>query len=407
MGNSTPVPARSVCQTLVVDVEGQLRDPLDRILTESGADVRHADSYEDGLHLAGQGSIDVAVVAAPPEAAGASREIFCDLVRCLELQGGAVLVLGENANVLPEGAGPLVDLASPTTSTAEIRGRLAVMRRYHRVVSGMERELDNMQRLFRQLSGRFTEVDQEMRLAARLQDAFLPKGIKKVGPVTFATLTGRRRFVSGDIYDIYRVDERHVGFYVADAVGHGMAASLLTMFIKNAVVAKRILEEEYQVLDPSETLRLLNERLCAQQLPNSQFVTAAFGLLHTPTLELRIARAGHPYPLLVAGDGSMTEIRTSGGLLGCSRKRSSSARVSAQAGGKADPLQRRPRGGLHETPSESDRMVVYREVLRELACLPAEELLTAFAERLDTQAGSLNPQDDVTLVVVEIADGAR
>jgi sigma-B regulation protein RsbU (phosphoserine phosphatase) len=403
MAQPVQLPARPQRRTLVVDVGGRFREPLARMLAEAGAEVRHAATYEDALALAGKGSIDVAVVPAPPGGRDESHEIYCDLVRSLELQGGAVLVIGENADALPEGAGPLVDLAAPTASVEEIRGRLAVMLRYHKVVSAMERELDNMQRLFRQLSGRFTEVDTEMRLAARLQDAFLPKGIKKVGPVTFATLYRPATFVSGDIYDIYRVDERHVGFYVADAVGHGMAASLLTMFIKNAVVAKRILEDEYQVLDPSETLRLLNERLCAQQLPNSQFVTAAFGLLHMPTLELRVARAGHPYPMLVGCDGAITEVRTSGGLLGLFEGEEFVGQsVRLRPGEKLILYSDGLEVAFTETPEQFDRTVVYREVLRELAGLPAEELLAAFSERLDNQPGSLNPQDDVTLVVVEI-----
>jgi serine phosphatase RsbU (regulator of sigma subunit) len=368
-----------------------------------GLTVQRIESYAAAAQIAADG-IDVALLSSPVDNDPETLTAFCDLVRTIEVQGGAALVLGDESASLPGMSGPLIEFAPATTSSEEIHGRLEVMLRYHRILRGMERDLDNMQRIFRQLSGRFSEVDQEMRLAGRLQDAFLPKGIKRVGPVTFATLYRPATFVSGDIYDIYRVDEKHLGFYVADAVGHGMAASLLTMFIKNAVVAKRILEDEYQVLDPSETLRMLNDRLCAQQLPNSQFVTAVFGLLHVPTLELRIARAGHPYPLLVTADGTLTEVRTSGGLLGLFEEEEFTAQsLRLKPGEKLILYSDGLEVAFTETPEQPDRTIIYRDVIRDLAHLPAEGIISAFAERLDTEAGSLNPQDDVTLVVVEVA----
>ena len=38
--------------------------------------------------------------------------------------------------------------------------------------------------------------------------------------------------------------------------------------------------------------------------------------------------------------------------------------------------------------------------------LSAEELLRAFAERLDGEAGSLAPKDDLTILIAEIAPDA-
>jgi len=46
-----------------------------------------------------------------------------------------------------------------------------------------------------------------------------------------------------------RLDEHHVGFYMADAVGHGMPAALLTMFLKQALVTKEITPKGYRLLE--------------------------------------------------------------------------------------------------------------------------------------------------------------
>ena len=135
----------------------------------------------------------------------------------------------------------------------------------------------------------------------RLQRDFLPRITGPIENVGIATIYRPASSVSGDIFDIFRIDEDHTGFYIADAVGHGMAASLLTMFIKRAIVPKRVDGNDYVILTPSETLTNLNDALADQSLPNYQFVTACYGLINHRTLTLQYARGGHPYPLLITG----------------------------------------------------------------------------------------------------------
>src|SRR5687767_8776901 len=114
-------------------------------------------------------------------------------------------------------------------------------------------------------------LDEEMRLAARLQQDFLPKHLPQIGPVHFHTLFRPAGYVSGDLYDVMRLDETHVGFYIADAVGHGMPAALLTMFMKNALVTKQIDPSGYRLLPPAQTMARLNDSLVSQNLSHATF----------------------------------------------------------------------------------------------------------------------------------------
>ncbi len=142
-------------------------------------------------------------------------------------------------------------------------------------------------------------LDEELRLAARLQQDFLPKTLPQIGPIHFHTLYRPAGYVSGDLYDVARLDETHVCFYMADAVGHGMPAALLTMFIKNALVTKQITPGGYRLLDPGETLERLNASLVDQNLTHATFATAVYGTVNASTLVCRYAGAGHPPPLLM------------------------------------------------------------------------------------------------------------
>ena len=41
--------------------------------------------------------------------------------------------------------------------------------------------------------------------------------------------------LGGDFVDIFRIDDSHIGVYIADVSGHGVQASLLTVFLRSAV----------------------------------------------------------------------------------------------------------------------------------------------------------------------------
>src|SRR5687767_9061625 len=122
-------------------------------------------------------------------------------------------------------------------------------------IDGLRAEVSVLRRRDETLKFYMHRLDEELRLAARLQQDFLPKNLPQVGNVRFHTLYRPAGYVSGDLYDVMRLDERNVGFYMADAVGHGMPAALLTMFLKNALVTKDISPAGYRLLSPAQTMK--------------------------------------------------------------------------------------------------------------------------------------------------------
>ncbi|NOX59149.1 MAG: SpoIIE family protein phosphatase [Planctomycetes bacterium] len=390
---------------LLVDPKNRFRQEVESGLSARGHRVEVSGDYQAALASAQSNSFDALLVSAPDVTASQASGSFRDLVRHADLNDLAAIVVGDNKPGAGLGEGQFVDYAAPDISPDELQGRLSMIQRYQHKVHSMETDLANMQRLFRQLNVQFAQVDQEMRLAGRLQSAFLPQTVDKVGRAHFATMYRPATFVSGDIYDIYRVDEEHIAIYVADAVGHGMAASLLTMFIKNAVTSKSMHDEGYTVLSPGETLGLLNAKLVAQHLPNSQFVTAGYMLLNTTTLELRYARGGHPYPFHCTVDGTLSELKSGGGLLGIFDEQDFETQsVVLKPGEKVILYSDGVELGFAESQDREDEYSHYRKVLSDIAHLPADKLVDTFAEMLDAESGSLNPRDDVTLVILEIGN---
>lgn len=159
-------------------------------------------------------------------------------------------------------------------------------------------------------------LTEQLRLAGLVQQDFLPAKLPNTDEVQWATIFLPAEWVSGDIYDIVRIDEQHIGFYVADIVGHGMPAALLTIFLKQALVMRETIGNNYHIFSPAEVMKNLNLRMTAQKLSGYQFATCCYCLLNTKTLQLTYSRAGHPYPVLIRHGKEPEQLQTRGSLLG-------------------------------------------------------------------------------------------
>lgn len=295
---------------------------------------------------------------------------------------------------------------APAPADPSVRGVLRHLEQVQREMDDLRAELSVLRRRDESLNLYLQRIDEELRLAARLQQDFLPKALPEVGPVRFHTLFRPAGYVSGDLYDVMRLDETRVGFYMADAVGHGVPAALLTMFVRQALVTKEITPGGYRLLPPAESLARLNQTLVDQNLAHATFATALYGVVDVDTLTVTISRAGHPPPMLLrAGGGPVEPLQPDGGLLGVFPGETYDSATARLAPGDrlfvyTDGIELAFGGD----PFDADRWQHELHVRRSLS---SEELLRQFARHIDGQTGSLSPKDDLTVIVVEVAaDGA-
>ena len=395
-------------RVLLVNPPGEFADSAAEAVESIGGAVTRTADYREAVRIAHSSRIDAAIVAQPVDsgqAATPERVDFDDLMRVIEVERIAALMVGDPATGAESSSRSLVEVVDRDITLPELKGRLATIQRYQHLVQGMEKELRNMESLGKRLNQHFLEVDQEMRLAARLQREFLPNIKTPISNVRFARVFRPASWVSGDIYDVFRVDEEHIGFYIADAVGHGMAAGLLTMFIKQAIIPKRVSGDQYEILSPSQTIESLNDALADQALPRCQFVTAFYGLLNTTTLQLEYARGGHPYPILLTSDGSSTELKSAGGLLGLFKGQEfPTCRTHLRQGEKLVLFTDGVETVFQDDESDSLDKNAYREALEGLAHKSIDEMMLHLETTLDGESGSITPSDDVTLLGLEILD---
>ena len=197
-----------------------------------------------------------------------------------------------------------------------------------------------------------------------------------------------------------RLDETHVGFFLCDAVGHGMPAALLTMFIKRALVCKEIIAGGYRLLSPAETMGRLNDALVEQELSQATFATACYGVIDTRTLDCTIASGGHPQPLLLR-DTALSPLQAEGPLLGIfAGETYTQFTTHLQKGDKLIVYS----DGIEVTFAEdiASQSARWRQELASRHAMSGDVLLMDFSDAIDREAGSLTPKDDLTLMVLEV-----
>lgn len=161
-----------------------------------------------------------------------------------------------------------------------------------------------------------SNMAEQLRMAGQVQMDFLPRILPNTQRLHWSVTFLPFEEISGDFYDVTRLDERHIGFYIADVVGHGIPAALLTMFLKQAIVMRQTTGNSYRIFTPEQVLSNLNLRMTEQKLSGCQFVTCCYFLLNIETLELTFARGGHPYPVLIRKGEQPKQLRTAGPLIG-------------------------------------------------------------------------------------------
>ena len=244
------------------------------------------------------------------------------------------------------------------------------------------------------------QLEIQLKMAGTVQRDFLPQSLPDSPRFKWAVAFMPADWVSGDIYDIARLDEKHIGFYLADAVGHSMPAALLTMFLKQAIQMRQTIGNVYKIFTPLEVINNLNQKMFAQHLHGCQFATCCYCLLNTETLKLDYCRAGHPYPILTSKNKPPQQLQTRGSLLGVfENAQFEQSSVQLRSGDKlllysdgAEPFL---------CTKENENSLNFSEEFTNIAALPAKQLTAEF-EILTRASKNTTEPDDITLIVLEI-----
>lgn len=319
---------------------------------------------------------------------------------------------------------PVVDMVDPTVSMTEfhILSAMCVPIRFQDDILGViygdrvsstakytQADVDFLAALARQLSigltnirlleehERVLQLEAELTLARKIQTELYPKEPLRRDKIEVHGWNEPGRQVSGDYYDVIELDDGRVAVVIADVVGKGVAAALLTA---NLQATARVTLPNVTSL--SALVVRWNQLICANT-DASKFITALVGVIDPATRHLEFVTAGHFPPCLIERSGQVTELPAEGHLpLGVWPTETF---VAQEVTLPADATLFLYTDGIPEALRADneqygdDRLI---DVLRANSDASPEELIQAVRDSVRTFVGNAPQSDDITLMVVHL-----
>jgi sigma-B regulation protein RsbU (phosphoserine phosphatase) len=163
---------------------------------------------------------------------------------------------------------------------------------------------------------RLEKIEQQLHLAELVQRSMLPRGFPKLPGLDFGAAYRPLHHVSGDFFNVFRIDRDHLGLYVGDVMGHGPAAALLTVYAMLELRPKRIGIDSYEILQPAVVLSELNNALIRAEFASEPFLTLIYGVYDIPAHTWTYCSGGQVCPVVLHAGCSPRCLEPNGPLLG-------------------------------------------------------------------------------------------
>ena len=167
-------------------------------------------------------------------------------------------------------------------------------------------------------------LEDDLRAAAGIQQSLLPQRFPETRSCLFGSKFVPSAFVGGDIFNVFRLDERRIVMYMIDVSGHGVSSSLVTVSVSQmlrpahtsteAQAQKEVPDQSSIFVSPAAVLEMLDNAYPYERFDT--YFTITYLVLDTATGELRYSNAGHPFPVVVRGDGNLELLEAGGCMIG-------------------------------------------------------------------------------------------
>jgi sigma-B regulation protein RsbU (phosphoserine phosphatase) len=298
---------------LLVDDNEANRDMLSRRLTRRGFNVTVAASGHEALERIGRERFDLILLdLLMPDMNG------MDVLRTIrETQSSTELPViitsakHEAADVIAGFEAGANDYLTKPFDFSIVKARVRAQIKLKRAVERVRRLERDLAERNRALEATNQRMQADLSAAARIQEAMLPMSVPDRPQAKFAWMFKPCAELAGDALNVFALDEHHVAMYVLDVVGHGVAASLLSIAVsrmltpeRNSFLVRLIPEPPgYRLLPPAEVAEQLNRRFPFDSA-SEQFFSLLYGVLDLRTREWRFVCAGHPGPIHVPRGGA-------------------------------------------------------------------------------------------------------
>lgn len=113
--------------------------------------------------------------------------------------------------------------------------------------------------------------------------------------------------LSGDVFDVFKINNVKTGVYICDVVGHGVTASLLTMFVRQSL--RTLSRNQHEI---NKIMEDLHKMFLSLNLDADKYFSLFFGIYDKHTKEFSYVNAGHNTNPIVLSNGSISFLSSKG-----------------------------------------------------------------------------------------------
>ena len=197
----------------------------------------------------------------------------------------------------------------------------------------------------RKLSEQRSRLDEDLRAAAGIQKSLLPQTPPRISGMEMAWRFAPSEMIGGDVFNVFSLDEHHLGIYVLDVSGHGVQAALVTVSVSQmllphtGLVLRNKSDSGYEITPPGQLMALLDREYPLERFDT--FFSMVYFVLDVRDGSFSTCNAGHVPALLFCRNGGIELLNNSGTVIGL---------------GDMVPFEQ-----LEETLCQGDRLLLYTD----------------------------------------------
>ena len=242
----------------------------------------------------------------------------------------------------------------------------------------------------------------ELDVAAKIQMSMLPQKFPDRDDCEIFATMYPAKYVGGDFYDFYFLDEKHLVITIADVSGKGVPAAIFMAMSKTILKNYALMMQNPD--DFSAVMSCANRQLC-QNNYEKMFVTVFLGMLNLETGEFVYVNGGHNFPLVYQSETNKFEyldVKKSC-LLGIKKTLKFNQQSIKLTRGDILFLYT---DGVTEAMNEEDEEYLpgrLKETLNQVdKKAPLNEILSYVLADVKKHAGNAEQSDDITMLAVRI-----
>jgi phosphoserine phosphatase RsbU/P len=178
--------------------------------------------------------------------------------------------------------------------------------------------MKQLNRMNNELRAKEAKLEDDLKSAAIIQYSLLPQSFPMVKEVGISWKFLPCDTVAGDLFNVFQLDDDHLGFYLLDVSGHGVPAAMVTVsasqFLHPGAGGLIDPGPGKSLRSPQHVLTRLDETYPIERF--GKYFTIVYGILNTKNGACTYSNAGHPFPLLLSRDGEITTLEAGGPILG-------------------------------------------------------------------------------------------